>query len=83
MYSSEGEQIPFTRIINPMASKGQVEDWLRQVEEVMLKSVKDRIEKALQDYTKKDREICKLNYINNMLLQGLLVGLDKQYQQQI
>jgi len=56
MYSSEGEHVPFTRVINPSASKGNVEDWLRQVEEVMLKSVKEIIEKSLQDYTKKDRE---------------------------
>lgn len=47
MYSSEGEQVPFTRIIDPIASKGQVEDWLRQVEEVMLKSVKEMVEKSL------------------------------------
>lgn len=56
MYSSEGELVPFTRIIDPGASKGQVEDWLRQVEEVMLKSVKEMIEKSLQDYSKKERE---------------------------
>lgn len=57
MYSSEGELIPFTRIIDPVASKGAVENWLCQVEEVMLKSVKDVVEKSLQDYTKaKSRE---------------------------
>jgi dynein heavy chain len=40
MYSVEGEYVPYTRVIDPIASKGQVEDWLVQVEEVMLKSVK-------------------------------------------
>jgi dynein heavy chain len=40
MYSVEGELVPYTRVIDPIASKGQVEDWLVQVEEVMLKSVK-------------------------------------------
>lgn len=59
MYSSEGEQVPFTRIIDPIASKGQVEDWLCQVEEVMLKSVKDVVERSMQDYQKKDRDKCK------------------------
>ena len=39
-----------------------MEDWLRQVEEVMLKSVKEIVEKSLQDYTKKDREKCKNSY---------------------
>ena len=28
------------------------------MEEVILKSYKDRIEKSLQDYTKKDRKVC-------------------------
>jgi len=48
--------VPFTRIIDPVASKGNVEDWLKQVEDVMLKSVKEVIEKALTDYMKKDRD---------------------------
>ena len=43
-YSIEGEEVPFTRVIDPIASKGQVEDWLLQVEDVMLKSVKNVIE---------------------------------------
>ena len=57
MYSSEGELVPFSRTIDPIASKGAVENWLCQVEEVMLKSVKEIVEKSLQDYTKaKSRE---------------------------
>jgi len=39
--------VPFTRVIDPIASKGAVENWLCQVEEVMLKSVKDIVEKSL------------------------------------
>jgi dynein heavy chain len=53
MYSVEGEYVPYTRVIDPIASKGQVEDWLVQVEEVMLKSVKQVIEQSYQDYLKK------------------------------
>jgi len=56
MYSIEGEYVEFTRIIDPVASKGQVEDWLLQVEDVMLKSVRDKIEKSYHDYTKTPRE---------------------------
>lgn len=44
MYSIEGEYVPFTRIIDPIASKGAVEDWLVQVEDVMVKSVKQTID---------------------------------------
>jgi dynein heavy chain len=56
MYSVENELVQFVRVIDPIASKGQVEDWLVQVEDVMLRSVRDRIEKAHQDYTKTVRE---------------------------
>ena len=69
MYSSEGELVPFTRIIDPIASKGAVENWLCQVEEVMLKSVKDICEKSLQDYTKaKSREDWVMNWQGQAVL---------------
>jgi dynein heavy chain len=44
MYSVEGEFVDYTNIIDTAASKGAVEDWLVQVEEVMLKSVKQVME---------------------------------------
>jgi dynein heavy chain len=56
MYSIEGELVPFTRVIDPIASKGAVEDWLVQVEDVMIKSVKQQIENCNLDYTKKSRD---------------------------
>ena len=56
MYSIEGELVPYTRVIDPIASKGQVEDWLVQVEEVMLKSIKQVIESSHQDYMKRSRD---------------------------
>jgi len=56
MYSIEGEYVPYSRIIDPIASKGAVEDWLVQVEEVMLKSVKQVVEHSYQDYIKKSRD---------------------------
>ena len=28
MYSSEGEKVPFSKVIDPVAAKGQVEQWL-------------------------------------------------------
>lgn len=55
MYSSEKEHVPFSQVIDPVASRGNVEEWLLKVEEVMLISVKEIIEKSLQDYAKKDR----------------------------
>jgi len=56
MKSIEGELVPFIRPIDPVASKGQVEDWLLQVEDVMIKSVKDVVEKSHNDYAKKPRD---------------------------
>jgi dynein heavy chain len=56
MYSIEGELVPYTRVIDPIASKGQVEDWLVQVEEVMLKSIKQVVESSYQDYLKRSRD---------------------------
>lgn len=46
MFSIEGEYVPFTRVIDPMAAKGMVEAWLLQVEEIMLASVKDVVDKS-------------------------------------
>jgi len=61
MYSKEGEKVPFTKIIDPVLAKGNVEKWLVEVEDVMLKSVKEFHEKAMQDYSRKEREewVCK------------------------
>lgn len=52
MKSSEGERIQYVKIIDPVAAKGNVEEWLKPVEEVMIKSVKDVIDKANLDYSK-------------------------------
>lgn len=56
MYSIEGEFVPYTRVIDPNASKGMVENWLLQVEEVMLKSVKAVVEQSFQDYQRTARD---------------------------
>ena len=56
MFSKEGEKVPFTKIIDPVLAKGNVEKWLVEVEDVMLKSVRQFHEAAMLDYTRKDRE---------------------------
>ena len=68
MISGEGENVPFTRIIDPVASKGNVEDWLRQVEDVMLQSVKEVIEKSMSDYLKKDRDKWVVSWVGQAVL---------------
>jgi len=41
MISAEGEKVPFPKPIDPVACRGVVEDWLSQVQDMMIKSVKD------------------------------------------
>jgi dynein heavy chain len=56
MKSAEGERIQYVKIIDPVLAKGNVEEWLKPVEEVMIKSVKDVIDKSNLDYTKPGQE---------------------------
>jgi dynein heavy chain len=56
MISTEKEQVTFTRVIDPIAARGNVEEWLLQIEDIMHKTVKSETEKALADYGKKERE---------------------------
>ena len=55
MTSSENERILFTRMVDPVAARGNVEEWLTQIEEVMFNSIKAETESALADFGKKDR----------------------------
>ena len=55
MYSSEKENVPFITIIDPVQARGNVEEWLIKVEETMITSIKDCIEKCMQDFTKWER----------------------------
>ena len=47
MFSGEGEVVPFCETLYP---KGNVEDWLLEVERVMRLSLKKIIEASLKDY---------------------------------
>ena len=40
MKSMEGEEVKFNRVIDPVLARGNVEEWLLQVEEVMIASVR-------------------------------------------
>ena len=45
MFSGEGEMVPFCQVLYP---KGNVEDWLLEVEKVMRLSLKEIIRDSLQ-----------------------------------
>lgn len=47
MFSGEGEEVPFCEVMYP---KGNVEDWLLEVEKLMRLSLKKIIEVSLNDY---------------------------------
>lgn len=48
MFSAEKEHVKFIKEIDPIATKGAVEQWLRDVEAVMSSSVRDCIDRANQ-----------------------------------
>ena len=49
MFSAENERIKFVKHVDPTGNKG-VEDWMGEVEDMMKKSVKAELLKAVQDY---------------------------------
>ncbi|XP_057312411.1 dynein axonemal heavy chain 12-like isoform X2 [Hydractinia symbiolongicarpus] len=51
LFSSEGEQIALSEIISTSSARGAVEKWLLQVQDTMLVSIKDIIEKAVEAYS--------------------------------
>ncbi|CAL9702663.1 unnamed protein product [Knipowitschia caucasica] len=55
MYSSEGERVALVQNISTSEAKGAVEKWLVQVEDVMLRSVRDVIARSRQAYAETNR----------------------------
>ncbi|XP_062127566.1 dynein axonemal heavy chain 3 [Drosophila sulfurigaster albostrigata] len=55
MISDEDERVALVRKINPQAANGLVEIWLKEVEYVMLDSVKEQMRESWEDYTLVDR----------------------------
>ncbi|KAK7101371.1 hypothetical protein V1264_019760 [Littorina saxatilis] len=55
MFSSEGERVPFSVSISTSEARGAVEKWLLQVQDVMLMSIRDVVEKAVEAYPETKR----------------------------
>lgn len=68
MMSSEGEKIKFIRSISTSETKGAVEKWLIQVEDVMLKSVRHVIEQAYVAYPNEYRSEWVTNWPGQVVL---------------
>ena len=46
MYSSEGERVELIQLISTSEARGAVEKWLVQVEDMMLRSVRDVVARS-------------------------------------
>ncbi|XP_029291775.1 dynein heavy chain 12, axonemal [Cottoperca gobio] len=55
MFSSEGERVPLIQHISTSEAKGAVEKWLVQVEDLMIRSVRDVVARSRVDYAKTAR----------------------------
>ncbi|XP_078517697.1 dynein axonemal heavy chain 12 [Lissotriton helveticus] len=56
MYSSEAERVELIQIISTSEARGAVEKWLIQVEDTMLKSIRDVIARARIAYLERQRK---------------------------
>nr|XP_057908676.1 dynein axonemal heavy chain 12-like isoform X2 [Doryrhamphus excisus] len=55
MYSSEGERVALIQLISTAEAKGSVEKWLVQVEEWMIRSVRDVVDRSRSAYAETSR----------------------------
>ncbi|XP_056131285.1 dynein axonemal heavy chain 12 [Lampris incognitus] len=55
MYSSEGERVQLIQLISTSEARGAVEKWLLQVEDVMLRSVRDAVARSRVAYAETPR----------------------------
>uniref|UniRef100_A0A182XBB4 AAA+ ATPase domain-containing protein n=1 Tax=Anopheles quadriannulatus TaxID=34691 RepID=A0A182XBB4_ANOQN len=60
--SAEQEVIPCVRKVNPNLANGLVEKWLKEVETVMLESVKEQIWQSYERYPNDPRKVWVLNW---------------------
>ncbi|XP_041955531.1 dynein heavy chain 12, axonemal isoform X1 [Alosa sapidissima] len=55
MYSSEGERVEFIQLISTSEARGAVEKWLVQVEDMMLRSIRDVVNRSRRAYPETKR----------------------------
>ncbi|TRY59872.1 hypothetical protein DNTS_035283 [Danionella cerebrum] len=67
MYSSEGEEVC---LVVPVTPSGNVENWLREVENSMKASVRDNISRSLEAYVKNPRTEWVLSWPGQVVIAG-------------
>lgn len=68
MISAEKEQVQFVGVIKPLDARGMVEKWLIQVEQQMLSSMKDVINRSVVDYGNTKRRDWVLKWPGQVIL---------------
>eukprot|EP00232_Nephroselmis_pyriformis_P004291 CAMPEP_0182904892 /NCGR_PEP_ID=MMETSP0034_2-20130328/32473_1 /TAXON_ID=156128 /ORGANISM="Nephroselmis pyriformis, Strain CCMP717" /LENGTH=1202 /DNA_ID=CAMNT_0025040141 /DNA_START=21 /DNA_END=3626 /DNA_ORIENTATION=+ len=68
MTSSEGERVPFVRVVNPSSHQNQVEQWLTAVWQAMMDSLHATCGKALASYLETPRQKWILEWPGQVVL---------------
>uniref|UniRef100_A0A803VKC7 Dynein axonemal heavy chain 12 n=1 Tax=Ficedula albicollis TaxID=59894 RepID=A0A803VKC7_FICAL len=68
MYSSEGERVQLISNISTSEARGAVEKWLIQVEDIMLKTVRDVIARSRKAYLETERKRWVLEWPGQVVL---------------
>jgi dynein heavy chain len=68
MNSSEGENVKLLKVIDPLLSKGMVEQWLQELEDEMMRCIRDVNEKCMNDYATKKRTKWVLDWPGQSIL---------------
>lgn len=76
MSSAEGEEVPFTEELYP---RGNVEDWLLEVENVMRTSLKKIISDSLKEY----KEIARTEWVLKWPGQVVIAGCQTYWTTQV
>jgi dynein heavy chain len=53
MFSAEKEKVNFVKLVDP--NKKPVEEWMGEVEDMMMKSIRHTLLSSVEDYAKKPR----------------------------
>ncbi|XP_075239189.1 dynein axonemal heavy chain 7-like isoform X2 [Convolutriloba macropyga] len=68
IYSAESEQVKLIETINTVEAKGAVEKWLLTLEDVMLRSIRDVIDRSREAYANEPRQKWVLEWPGQVVL---------------
>eukprot|EP00760_Papus_ankaliazontas_P005610 PhM_4_TR1266/c2_g4_i1/m.98871/K10408/DNAH; dynein heavy chain, axonemal len=83
MISEEGEVVKLTSSINPSDHDNMVEIWLYKVEQVMCDTIRDHINRAIQDYLENPRDKWLLRWPGQVVICGSQFHWTRQVEEAI